>query len=283
MDSNQRNKFWKQLGEIERDPEKSSLARKFFCDPVENKQEVQTVSPIRQILLHWIVPVLAGFGISYAGEDMIAVRCGVLGLLCAWLIVDSWIILWKQKHRTRWGMIATASLLVFFALLGISVYRGEHQDEKDKVDIGLTVNESVPLPDPNEPFSEKFIIANNSTVTLPRTQIVCKLNDLKYEAGGGADNDTVSMPKQDYPYPLQRGGDRETYRCAGDLIQRYFPVGPIKCADIEIRINYAMPFDSEGVPELKTVRMLAQRDNGVFRWYPINRTMPTGQCSGKSL
>jgi len=279
VDSSERSKAIRKLLDFTKNPEIANLAKRLFCSPEEQPEHVKE-SAIRKISTHWIIAIVAGVGVSYEGVYEIWVRCGMLFSLCVWLVVDSWMILWRERKRNLIGGVLTAVLVVVFAGVGYATYASGIKSQRDAASNGLTIDETEPT-DSERPFSAKFIIRNKSPIKITRTIVRCVLWDVTFPFAQ-VDHDAMRSNGSLFASPLEPGGDGETYTCPEpEKISK--GLGVPTCADISIEVEYALPFQKSGTPESKEVRVYTHKEQNGFHWYPVNQTFPFGSCSGIRL
>lgn len=236
MDGHHRKKFFKMLAQIATDPEKFSLAVKFFCQQNTKETNVQENPGAKgRIASHWIIGVIAGAGMSYQGSYDTLVRYGVLIALFVWLVVESWMVLWNEAKGRLLSGILTGIAIVFFAGFGYLIHVSHLKFEQDDVLSKMVL--TVSQPRDNNARALMVSVINNGGTTISRHEIECEWVYAHFKSGQEVKHSSSSV--QPPAQTLGAYGGSDSSPCMQPMV-----IGGLDdhlfCADFIAQVTYEL-------------------------------------------
>ncbi|HTA25274.1 MAG TPA: hypothetical protein VK763_17215 [Terriglobales bacterium] len=294
MDSHQKQKAWRQLLGLTKDPEIAGMAKQMFgAATIPDK-------PTRERLGRVLEFFSLGFGLGGLLYNVINPEPNFIfgSFLLAATILFFMFALWES---TRWrisGKVISAicAILIFVMsdyawhqkiISGIAVALSKAKEEERKEAFQLLIGEISYDPGDN-PLRSVFTYSNGSSLLIVLDNVVTTPRDLLL----GPKDSTIDIQAISFIVPLQSklllpGGDGQSDPFLEKLLGASGPLGQLTnkrgdkyaldCADLFIDVNYHL--DSQPLSQLsKRFRFVARTTKNGVRWRKEGINAPARFC-----
>ncbi len=215
----------------------------------------------RKISGHGVVPVLIGAAVTASGYSEMYIRSVAVMICAGWFSVDVgiWLADAKTKHKEAifglcTGLICSLGMVIMYWFLN-STLRAQQED------VYQNLSARAELPAPGDVMSSFFVISNGGKTRIGHSDN-CGIHLIVGENRGSVSS--LGVMQLTNGGSLGPGGEAQSIQCFNNI---FGFVGTVACADVEIRVQYALETEPT-VQKEKFFRFVGYRSANQFVFVP---------------